>query len=141
MVAQQHVDPAAGGLGFRLETHQHIEHRTLVGTAVQEVAETHEVGGTSDPATLLVDDARLSKQRSELDMGAMHISEDDDALDTLPAPSGVVCDITIGRGRQEEREPRDGAAPRSSSVVRDSRRGCRHPRQVYRSTVSTAASR
>ena len=89
MVAEQPLDPPAGGLGLRLQRHEEVEQHADVRAAIHDVARLHEGRGAAAPVALGVDETCALQDGDEARAGPVHVGDRDDAA-------------VGGRGRGEE---------------------------------------
>jgi hypothetical protein len=105
VVAEHDVQPAAGRLGFALQSHQQVHDFARIGAAIEQVAEAHDVRPSRCPAVLRIDDAGFAQQRDQFGVGAVHVSERDHPLDAAP--------LNLRRLRDCRRRPDEASVPAS----------------------------
>ena len=114
MVAEQHVNAAAGRLGLALEPPEKVERLARIGAAIDDVAELHEVRRAAGPAAVRVDHARDCEDLDITIVRAVNVADRDDVLDALPfAGTGRARD---GR-RQRKQKDSDDADPETKPLA------------------------
>ena len=86
MIADEHVNHAAGIRRFPLEPHQQIHHVPRPGSAIEHVTDDDEMRLPARPGQSVADDARSLQRSRKLVVGAVDIAHRDDAVDAVEAP-------------------------------------------------------
>ena len=91
MVAEKHVDHAAGGRGFLFETHDKIEDLFGPGAPVEDVAELDEVGLAAGPMEVRVDETDLGvgEDEGKTVVVAVKVGDGHHSLDARPLAGDV----------------------------------------------------
>ena len=97
MVPDERMHRAAGRRGLTLQLHQEVHRLAGIRTAVQDVADLHQVGLSGGPVQLLVDYLGRPKDLDELVVVAVDVADGDDAVHAGPG-------ILLGRGGGGEDE-------------------------------------
>ena len=79
VIAEQHVDAAAGPARLPLEPHQEVVRGAHVGAAVEDVAGLHQARGAADPFLFGIDQARRLEDLRQVRAGAVDVADGDDA--------------------------------------------------------------
>ena len=83
MVAEQDVNAPAGPGRVPLEALQEIEHLPRIVTTVYDVADLYEMRSPAYPAAGGIHDAGNAENLEAPVVGAVHVTNRDDALDTV----------------------------------------------------------
>ena len=101
MIAEHDVQPPPGRGGFGLQAHDEVEHTARIGTAVEQIAEAHDMCRTGGPAEVLADHTRSLEQLDERPVRAVHVAEHDDTRHISP---WTLFRVLPERGRYRQRQ-------------------------------------
>ena len=104
VIAEQDVHASAGLRGLTLHAAQEIQCPARVRSAVQHVARLHEDGASAGPVLAAVDESCCSQNRDEAVVGAVYVSDGDNAFgrfDGARRRGDVLSGVREGAVRKE----------------------------------------